>query len=101
MLVKSCKIVNTKEKVQAGLSLSPSQIERMTQQGHAAALGSLDGNQYYDNLPAGADVPIEDRRGVDLNIIWRESKSAQKKINDARTQVAISERARTSTTLSD
>lgn len=90
-----CKIKND-VKVQPGLSLSPSQIERLTAQGHAAALGSLDGYEYYDSLPPGADVPIEDKRGVDINVIWRHSKAAQQKINEARQKANMQQ---TSTTI--
>lgn len=87
-MIKACVIKNDIE-VQAGLSLSPSEIENLTNKGRAASLGSLDGNAYYDNLPAGAEVPLEARRGTDLNTVWESSKDAQKKILDARSRAAI------------
>lgn len=85
-MIKSVKITN-ETKVQSGLSLSPAEINRMTLQGRAAALGSNENNAYYDNLPAGASVPMENRRGTDINTMWRDMKLKQRKIVDARNKV--------------
>lgn len=82
-MIKSVFITN-ETKVQSGLSLSPAEINRMTLNGRAAALGSNENNAYYDNLPAGAAVPMENRRGTDINVMWREMKNAQDKIVSAR-----------------
>lgn len=87
-MIKACKITN-EVAVRNGLSMSPADIENMSQRGRSAALGSLEGNAYYDNLPRGADIPITERRGVTLDDVWRSSKAAQYRIMSARTKAAI------------
>lgn len=87
-MIRTCTIKN-KTSVQSGLALSPADIERLTANGQSAALGSLESNSYYDNLPHGAEPAFENRRGVSINDIWNHSKDAQRKISAARTQHAI------------
>lgn len=89
-MIKAC-IIKNDVGVRSGLALSPAEIENLTNKGRSAALGSLEGNAYYDNLPRGADVPIEDRRGITLDDVWRSSKASQHRIMSARTKMAIQE----------
>ena len=87
-MIKICNI-KSKVGVQAGLALSPAEIERLTARGQSAALGSLESNSYYDNLPNGADCSFENQRGVSMNDVWQHSQAAKKRIMDARSRAAI------------
>lgn len=67
------------EKVVPGLSVSPSQMALMAEKGIpiTAQLSDafVDG---VSNPPF--DIPIEDRRGIDVNAVWNAQKDARKRI---------------------
>lgn len=88
-MIRSCKITS-KERVQPGLSLTPSEIEHLTARGQAAAVGSLESAMYFDPVNIDKnDIPVQYRRGVDLNTVWRASRNASKKITEAYTRANL------------
>lgn len=89
-MIKSVSYKSDKP-VQNGLALTPTDIDRLTFQGRAAALGSLEGAEMYTDLPNGAAVPMDKMRGKSINDLWRESRNARKRIMDAKTKMDLAQ----------
>lgn len=80
MNIRVVTYTNPQYPVQSGLSLSPKEIESMTARGRAASMGSIDDRIYFSHSD---EVPVEHKRGMDINRVWEESQLAKKRIMDA------------------
>lgn len=69
-------------KVVPGLAYTPSDMARMSERG--ISVSSVNDQLFYDGSPAAKfDVPIELRRGVDVNDAWNASRTARRRILNA------------------
>lgn len=68
--------------VQSGLSISPSDIEKMALNGVSVSVPNSD-CFFKDAEITGFDVPLELKRDVDRNTVWEQSKVAQSRILSA------------------
>ena len=69
-------------KVIPGLAYSPSDMARMADRG--ISISSINDQMFYDGSPAQKfDVPLEMRRGVDVNDAWNASRTARRRILNA------------------
>ncbi|MCM1356619.1 MAG: hypothetical protein NC212_09485 [Staphylococcus sp.] len=67
------------EKVTPGLSVSPSQMARMAEKG--IPITAQMSETFFDGTTNPSfDIPIEDRRGIDVNAVWEAQKTARKRI---------------------
>lgn len=58
-------------KIAQGLSLTPHQMLTMTREGIAVSPQNLDATGFFDGIKdVTFDVPIEQRRGVDMADLW-------------------------------
>lgn len=80
MRLRVVSYMNPQYPVQSGLSLSPKDIEQMTARGRSASIGSIDDRIYWSHTD---DVPLEHRRGMDINSVWEQSRLARRRIMDA------------------
>ena len=82
--------------VKNGLSYTPSQMASLTAQGKATSLESLAG--FVDNRPLADNepLPIEFRRGVDMNDAYEAEKHSRGKIKRLNDSVARGSDANTS-----
>lgn len=80
---RSAHIVdNGFEKVVPGLSVSPSQMAKMAERGIPISAQSSDA--FFDGVSNPSfDIPIEDRRGIDVNAVWNAQQDARKRIINA------------------
>lgn len=81
------------EKVQSGLSYSPADMARLTNENRAIKMQELQVYQYHDGLPSDAPVPRELRRGVDENDLWNEAGSTHDKLVDYNNKKKRSQKA--------
>lgn len=83
MCARTCHILdNGHTKVVPGLAFTPAQMAKMAEKGIPISTQSAD--QFVDgSLNPSFDIPIEDRRGVDVNDVWNASKDAKAKIINA------------------
>ena len=66
---------------QSGLAITPSRMVEMVNQGIPVSTDNASG-QYYDGIPMPSfDIPIDQRRGVDIAQIWQAQQSARSKIS--------------------
>lgn len=70
--------------VQGNLALSPSDVIRLTAQGKAIAMHSLDSMLYNAPCDDLNNFPMEYTRGIDENTLYESSLRARKKIRDYR-----------------
>lgn len=72
---ENCKVI-------PGLAYTPSDMARMSDRG--ISISSMNDQNFYDGSPSAKfDVPIELRRGVDVNDAWNASRSSRRKILNA------------------
>lgn len=70
------------QKTVPGLSVTPSQIAKMSEKGIPVSTPTAE--QFFDGtFNPSFDIPIEDRRGTDINDVWTASKEAKARILDA------------------
>lgn len=68
--------------VQPNLALTPSQMSQLVSKGSAISTQNLQG-QYFDGLESeelGWQVPIGERRGIDMAEVWQAEKSSRKNV---------------------
>lgn len=67
------------EPVKPNLSVSPADMERMTAQGKSISTSSLE-NFIYFNGDQLDGLPLDLKRGQDMNTIWEASQAAKSKV---------------------
>lgn len=77
------KLLPSETPVQGGLSLSPSDIERLSQQGIAVSTPAAD-SFFSDNSGDNWTVSPEYMKNSDRNSLWELSKSSRERILSAR-----------------
>lgn len=75
------KRVSSDEPVISGLSLTPSDIERLARQGVPVSVPNA--NSFY-SIDSGSDVPPELRVDADRNSLWETSQASKARIMKAR-----------------
>lgn len=69
-------------KVVPGLSYSPSDMSRLVENG--VAVSSMNDNLFYDGDKSPSfDIPLELRRGTDINDAWNAARTARRRILQA------------------
>lgn len=83
MRARTCHVIdNGYVKTTPGLAFTPAQMAKMAEKGIPISTQSAD--QFVDGtLNPSFDIPIEERRGIDVNDVWNASKDAKAKIIDA------------------
>lgn len=81
--IKPAKLIlhDGESSVDSSLAMTPSQMARLTSQGRAVSMASLEGQSYYCNERDYSDMNIEFQRGIDLNQVWLASKQSKQKID--------------------
>lgn len=69
--------------VLSNLAVTPADMENMTVQGKAIASAQLEPYAYYPPLTAADGLPLDFRRGVDINTAWEASQDAKSKVRAA------------------
>lgn len=83
------KVYNTKllpgeEPVQKDLSYTPSQMLDLTQSGLPVTSSNVSLSSVIDGVPnPGFDIPLDERRGVDIGTLWEQQQSIKKKFRKA------------------
>lgn len=78
----NCKRRVGEDVVQNGLAVTPSDVLRMAEKGIPASAQM--NASFIDGTPnPGWDVPLEERRGIDIGQMWQFSKDAKQKFRDA------------------
>ena len=84
--VKVCNTVVHKDdgeiEVRNDQAITPSQMSKLTNQGKAVSMASLDNVSYFDNIGDFEGMPLENTRGVDINTLWEASESSKSKIKE-------------------
>lgn len=62
------------------LAMTPAMMMSLTNQGRSVSLASLADYSYFTNEPHVEDMPLENTRGVDMNILWSHAKDATNKL---------------------
>lgn len=76
-----CRPINKSLIVQQNLAVTPAQMMSLTEKGIAISTQTL---QYDEgSLNPSNIVPIDARRGVDVNDVWQASETARKKLVNA------------------
>lgn len=80
--INPCRTINKEYEtdVQNGLSYSPAEMQKLSEQSRTIKTHELENLQYHDGLPEDADVPRELQRGVDENILWNEAETTKERI---------------------
>lgn len=76
------KCHDNEDSVDSSLAMTPAQMSRLTSQGRAVSLASLENVSYYGNEIDVRDMPLEYTRGIDMNTLWQESRRSDKKVKD-------------------
>lgn len=64
---------------QQGLAVSPAQVDTLTKSG--MTVNSTNALSFIDGVPNPSfDIPIEQRRGIDVADVWQASQNAKKKL---------------------
>lgn len=67
---------------QSGLAITPARMAEMVNQGIPVSTDNASG-QFYDGIPMPSfDIPIDQKRGVDMAQIWQAQKSARSHISN-------------------
>lgn len=74
-----CRRKNYEPKVKSGLAVTPSQVLKMAEQGLPVS-AQLQYNQLEGHSGSDWNIPIEERRGIDVGQVWQESMSAKKRL---------------------
>ncbi len=85
--IKNTKLLEHESPVQSGLSVTPSQMLRMTEQGIAISPAAVDETIFSDNDYKNTNdfhVNVEDRRHIDINMVWETEQDIKKKFRKAR-----------------
>ncbi len=87
--VKPCNYVG--DPVAQNLSIPPQQMLEMTRQGVAISPQNVNPNSFFDGTEQlSFDVPLDQKRGVDIADMWEYRQTMRKKFSDAHLkQVAI------------
>lgn len=78
--------------VQQDLAMTPSQMDVMRRKGVPISQSNLDGMFYEGDTNSSMDVPLDMQRGVDLGMLWQESKEAGSKLAKSRKRASILEK---------
>lgn len=80
--VCSCGYSKDDEKVQSGLSVTPSEMMKLAERGIPVSSQSL--SSFYDGESNPSwDMPLEQRRGIDMAALWQEGKDIRQKLKSA------------------
>lgn len=78
----SCHYCENDEKVQSGLSVTPSEMMKLAERGIPVSSQSL--SSFYDGESNPSwDLPLEQRRGIDMAALWQEGKDIRQKLKNA------------------
>ena len=82
--VKFCHTINKvyEVDVKSNQAITPSQMDKLTSQGRSISSSSLESMSYHDNIKDFEAMPLENQRGIDMNIAWEASQDAKSKIKD-------------------
>lgn len=78
----TCKRRTGEKPVQNGLALTPSDILRMAEQGIPASSAN-NPNLIDGSTENNWEVPLEERRGIDMADLWNERQNIKRKFMDA------------------
>lgn len=70
-------------KVQPGLAMTPSQMQRLSEKGVPVSNQNLEGMFYDGDTRPSWDVPMDQIRGIDVAQLWQERKNIAAKIKNA------------------
>lgn len=82
VILTSCKRKSGEAIVQNGLAITPARVLQMAEQGVAAS-AQMNAQMIEGHTGTDWNVPLEERRGIDIATMWQESLTARKKIRDA------------------
>lgn len=88
LILSTIEVGPGESKVQSNLALTPAQMEQMTFQGRAIASQSLELFAQYPRLPLQDGLPLEFRRGVDINTAWEAQQVAREKVSSVGSQLS-------------
>lgn len=83
-----CNLGDGEAAVNNNLAVTPADMERMTLQGRAIASGSLELYATFPKLPLEDGLPLEERRGTDINMAWEATQRARKKVSGISAQLS-------------
>lgn len=78
----TCRRRRGESVVQNGLAVTPSDVLRMAENGIPAS-AQMNSSFFDGSQKPGWDVPLEERRGVDIAQMWQSSKDIKQKFRDA------------------
>ena len=82
VILARCKRRPTETDVRSGLSVTPAQVLKMAEQGIPI---SAQMNTALSDGHTGSDfnIPLEERRGIDMADIWQQEMTSRKKLKNA------------------
>lgn len=90
MVIKNVCITHNlphESSVRSGQAITPAQMQNLTNAGRAVSMASLENVSYYDDgLTDSDNMPLENMRGIDENLLWEASENTKEKIRNFRKQ---------------
>ena len=78
----TCKRKLGERQVRGGLAITPAQVLKMAEQG-LPVTAQMNANMVDGHVKSDFNIPLEERRGIDMAQIWQEEHTSRKKLKSA------------------